>query len=105
MWQRWLRELSVELYWLKKDIIRRWHLDTPVGVVGILALTSGLIFLVILGQGLASLFQNMIPWVAGSRAGEVYWSSVGFSIKASFVFLIFCCTLIVFILLKIFNHR
>lgn len=105
MWHRLIRELRIETYWMKKEMIRRWHLDTPVGVVGIIALLSGVALFMIIGQGIAKVIRGAIPWVAGSTVGAVYWSSIGFALKASFIFLLFCSSLIVFSLLKTYYRR
>lgn len=105
MWRRWIRDLGIELHWAKRDIIRRWNLDTPAGTVGILTLISGLLLLIVLGNGIAHAFRSFIPWVSGSRVGEVYWQSVGFGIKTSFTFLLFCGLLMLFILLKFSERR
>jgi len=105
MWRRWIRDLGIELHWVKRDIIRRWNLDTLVGSVGILTLISGLLLLVVLGDGIAHAFRAFMPWVSGSRVGEVYWQSIGFGIKISFMFLLFMGSLIFFILLKFSNRR
>jgi uncharacterized protein (DUF697 family) len=90
---------------MKKEMVRRWHLDTPVGVMGIIALLSGLALFVVIVQGIAKVIRGAIPWVAGSTVGAVYWSSIGFALKASFIFLIFCSSVIIFFLLKLYYHR
>lgn len=105
MLHRFLRELRIEFYWMKKEMVRRWHLDTPVGVMGIIALLSGVALFVVIVQGIAKVIRGAIPWVAGSTVGAVYWSSIGFALKASFIFLIFCCSIIIFFLLKLYYHR
>ena len=89
MWRRWIRDLSVELHWVNRNIIRRWRLDTPTGIMGILTLISGLLLLIVIGDAIAHAFRAFIPWVSGSRVGEVYWQSIGFGIKTSFLFLLF----------------
>lgn len=105
MWRRWIRDLEVEFYWIKRDLFRRWHLDTPLGIVGILALISGILLLIIMGEGIAHVFRSYIPWVAGSRAGALYWESIGFGFKASIIFLMFSGSLILFFMLKFFDRR
>ena len=105
MWRRWISDLSVELHWMKRDIIRRWRLDTPTGVMGILTLISGLLLFVVIGNGISQIFRSFVPWVSGSRVGEVYWQSIGFGIKTSFIFLIFSGSLIIFFLLKLSGRR
>jgi hypothetical protein len=105
MWGRWLRDLSVELYWMRRNIIRRWRLDTPTGVMGILTLISGLLLFVVIGNGISQIFRSFVPWVSGSRVGEVYWQSIGFGIKTSFIFLFFSGSLIIFFLLKLSRRR
>ena len=104
MWRRWMRDLSVEFHWAKRDIIRRWHLDTPAGTVGILTLFSGISLLIVVGDGIAQAFRLFIPWVSGSRVGDVYWQSVGFGLKTSFMFLMFSGSLIIYLFLK-FSER
>ena len=105
MWKRWLRNLSIEWHWLKRDMTYRWHLDTPAGVMGMLTLISGLVFLIIIGNGFAHIFRSFVPWVSGSRVNDVYWQSVGFGLKTSFALLIFSGSLILFFLLKFSNRR
>lgn len=95
---------SRELYWLKQQLKWRWHLDTPLGLMGILAVVLGVGLLVTLGQALTGLFRNTIPWVAGSRISAVYWQSVAFGMKASILFVMFTVSLIVFVVLKL-NQR
>jgi len=105
MWRRWIRDLSLEFHWAKRDIIRRWRMDTPAGTVGILTLISGLLLLVVIGDGIAHAFRAFIPWISGSRVGEVYWQSIGFGMKTSFMFLLFSGSLILFIVLKFSERR
>ena len=105
MWGRWIRDLSVELHWMRRNIIRRWRLDAPTGVMGMLTLISGLLLFVVIGNGISQIFRSFVPWVSGSRVGEVYWQSIGFGIKTSFIFLIFSGSLIIFFLLKLSGRR
>ena len=105
MWERWIRNLSIELYWMKRNIVRRWRLNTPTGVTGTLTLISGLLLFVVIGNGISQIFRSFVPWVSGSRVGEVYWQSIGFGIKTSFIFLIFSGSLIIFFLLKSSGRR
>ncbi|SPF56967.1 conserved hypothetical protein [Candidatus Desulfosporosinus infrequens] len=105
MWRRFVSDLGVELHWLKRDIIRRWRLDTFTGVMGILTLVSGLLLFVVLGDGIAHIFRSFVPLVSGSRVGDVYWQSIGFGIKISFIFLIFSGSLVIFLLLKFSERR
>ncbi len=101
----WLRELEIEWFWLKKDLLRRWRLDSPVGVMGIIAIISGFALFIVMGQGIAEVIRGAIPWVAGSRVSATYWTSIGYAFKASLIFLVFCGSLIVFFLLKLFYRR
>lgn len=105
MWRRLISDLGVELHWMKRDIIRRWGLDTSTGVMGILTLISGLLLFAAIGDGVAHIFRSYVPLVSGSRVGEVYWQSIGFGLKTSFIFLIFSGSLIVLFLLKVSNRR
>lgn len=100
MAKRRYNNILIDLYWLKREITYRCGLDTPVGLLGILAVVFGLGFLFTLANGFAKVFQTMIPWVSGTHVGEIYWQSIGFGFKASFLLLLFCVTLIIFILLK-----
>jgi hypothetical protein len=90
---------------MRRNIIRRWRLDTPTGVMGILTLISGVFLFVVIGNGISQIFRSFVPWVSGSRVGEVYWQSIGFGIKTSFIFLIFSGSLIIFFLLKLSGRR
>jgi len=105
MWGRRIRNLSTELYWMRRNIIRRWRLDTPTGVMGILTLISGAVLFVVIGNGISQIFRSFVPWVSGSRVGEVYWQSIGFGIITSLIFLIFSGSLIIFFLLKMSRRR
>ena len=105
MWRKWIRELKLELHWTKRNIIRRWRLDTPLGVMGIVMITSALLLLIVLGNGVSQIFRAFLPWVSGSRVGEVYWQSIGFGIKTSFLFLIFSGSLIIYVILKFSVRR
>jgi len=105
MWRKWIRNLSVEFYWMRRNIVRRWRLDTPTGVMSILILISGLLLFVVIGNGVSQIFRAFVPWVSGSRVGEVYWQSIGFGIKTSFIFIIFSGSIIIFFLLKLFRRH
>lgn len=105
MWRRQIRMYNIELQWLKRDMIRRWHLDTPTGVMGILLLTSAVLLFVVIGGGFAYIFRSFVPWVSGPRVGEVYWYSLGFGLKVSFLFILFIGSLITFFLLKLNERR
>lgn len=105
MWRKWLRDIEVEWHWLKRDLVRRWGLDTPVGIVGILAVISGLLFIIIVGEAVANIFRSMLPWLSGTRVSEIYWESLGLGFKISSLFLLFSGSLILFVLLKYFNRR
>ncbi|HWQ70698.1 MAG TPA: hypothetical protein VN370_00080 [Desulfitobacteriaceae bacterium] len=105
MWRRILREIVIELYWLKKKILRYWQQRTPVGVLGIITIIFGLALFVIIAQGLARVYQLFIPYVSGGKIGQAYWSSIGFGIKTSFAFLLFLSSLILFIMLRFFWRR
>lgn len=109
MWKRsirrYIRGLSIELHWMRRNLFRRWHLDTPTGVMGILTLISALLLFIVIGSGVSQIFRSFVPWVSGSRVGEVYWQSIGFGIKTSLIFLIFIGSLIIYFLLKLSGRR
>ena len=104
MWSKWMRDLNVEFQWLKRNLVRRWKLDTPTGVMGILVIISALLLFTVIGSGIARIFRSLVPWVSGSRVEEIYWYSISFGIKVSFLFIIFSASLIVFFLHK-FSER
>lgn len=104
MWNKWTRSLFVEFQWMKRNLVRRWKLDTPTGVMGMLVIISALLLFIVIGSGIARIFRSLVPWVTGSRVGEIYWYSISFGIKASFLFIIFSASLIVFFLHK-FSER
>lgn len=104
MWRRWVNAMYIEFHWWKRDLIRRWRLDTPIGMSGILVITSGILLLLVLGDGVAHIFRAFVPWVSGSRIGDVYWQSISFGIKTSLTFMVFCASLIAFIIFK-FSER
>ena len=105
MWRKWIRDINIDLHWMWRNIIRRWRLDTSTGFIGILTLISGILLFIVIGSGMAKIFRSFVPWVSGSRVGEVYWYSIGFGIMTSLVFLIFCASLIIFFLLKSSGRR
>ncbi|TGE31039.1 hypothetical protein [Desulfosporosinus sp. Sb-LF] len=105
MLKKWTRDMSVELHWMKRDLVRRWRLDTPTGIMGILILISGFFLFMVIGGGVAHIFRSFVPLVSGSRVGEVYWQSVSFGIKTSFIFVIFSGSIIMYFLLKLSNRR
>lgn len=105
MWERLIRDLRIELHWLRRNIMRRWQWDTPTVVMGILTFITGVLLFVVIGNGISQIFRAFVPWVSGSRVGDVYWQSIGFGIKTSFIFLIFSASLIIFILLKLSRRR
>lgn len=105
MWSRWTREFYIQFQWMKRDIVRRWKLDTPTGVAGILVILSAILLFIVIGSGIARIFRSFVPWVSGSRAGEIYWYSISFGIKASFLFIVFSVSLIILLLHKFSKRR
>lgn len=105
MWSKWTRELNVKFQWKKRELVRRWKLDTATGVAGILVIISTLLLFIVIAGGIARIFRSFVPWVAGSRAGEIYWYSIGFGIKTSLLFIILIISLIVFLVHKFSQRR
>lgn len=105
MWGRWIRNLSIEIQWMRRNIVRRWRLDTPAGVMGILTALSALLLIVVIGNGISQIFRSYVPWVSGTRVGDVYWQSIGFGIITSFLLLVFCGSLIIILIHKLFGRR
>ncbi len=105
MWRRFFNELSIHLYWLKYDLIRKWRLDSPFGILGIIILVSGLFLLILIGEGVARYFRILLPWVAGAKVSDVYWTSLFFGLKFSIAFILFSGALIIFLVLKTQQRR
>lgn len=105
MWSKWTRELNVKFQWTKRDLVRRWKLDTATGVAGILVIISTLLLFMVIASGIARIFRSFVPWISGSRAGEIYWYSISFGIKASFLFIILIISLIVLLAHKFSQRR
>jgi len=105
MWERIRRELLMEYYWWKRHAVKKWRLDSPLGVMGILFIVSGIFLMIIIGQAFAAVFRNLIPLVAGTQVAGVYWSSILFALKISLVFITFFISLIVLLFLKFFGRR
>lgn len=105
MWRRWLKDIKVEWHWIKRDMIRHWSLDTPVGIMGILTIISGLLFIIIVSDAVAHIFRSFVPWLSGSGVSYIYWKSLGFGLKISIVFLMFSGSLILYFLLKYSSRR
>lgn len=101
MFNQWTRELKLEFLWMKRNLVRRWQLDTPTGIMGMLVVISALSLFVVIGSGIARIFRSLVPWVSGSRVEEIYWYSISFGIKTSLLFVIFSASLIIFFLHKI----
>lgn len=105
MWERIRRELLIEYYWWKRHNVKKWRLDSPLGVLGILLITSGIILMVIIGQAFAALFRNMMPIVSGTQVAGAYWSSVIFALKFSIFLIIFIVLIVLFLFLKLVRKR
>ena len=104
MWSRWSRDIKAELLWMKRNFVRRWQLDTPTGIMGMLVIISALLLFVVIGSGIARIFRSFVPWVSGTRVEEIYWYSISFGLKTSFLFIILSASLIIFFLRK-FSER
>lgn len=105
MWERIRRQMLIEYYWWRRHSGKKSRLDSPLSVVGILFITSGIFLMIIIGQGFAALFRNMMPLVSGASIAGAYWSSVIFAIKISVVLLVFIVSLIIILFLKISAGR
>ena len=110
MWERIRREMLIEYYWWQRHSSRRndgkkWRLDSPLGVMGILFMTSGIILMVIIGQAFAAMFRNMMPLVTGTSVAGAYWSSILFALKIVLFLLIFICSFIAILYFKFFGSR
>jgi hypothetical protein len=105
MWERIRRELLIEYYWWRRHTGKKRGLDSPVGVVGILLIISGIFLMTIIGQGFASLFRNMMPLVSGTQVAGAYWSSVIFALKVSIALMVFMISIVIFLFLKFSSNR
>lgn len=105
MWERIRRELLIEYYWWKRQKVRRRGADSSFGVLGILFIASGIILMLLIGQGLALFFRSMIPLVSGPQIAGTYWSSVFLALKASLFFMVFIVSLIIILFFKFTGRR
>lgn len=110
MWERIRREILIEYYWWRRHTGRRHvgkkrRMDSPLGLMGILLITSGIILLVIIGQAFAAMFRNMMLLVTGTSVAETYWSSIMFAFKMGLFLLIFISTFIAILYYKFFSRR
>ncbi|NLI91198.1 MAG: hypothetical protein GX434_03030 [Peptococcaceae bacterium] len=105
MWKRIRRELLIEYYWWKRHTAKKYPLDSPLGLMGILFMMSGFFLMIIIGQAFAAIFRNMIPVVNGSQVAGVYWSSLFFALKISVVFMVFVISLIFILYFKFFGRK
>lgn len=104
MRHRWIHEIEIEIFWMKRKLIQRWRMDTPSGIMGIIVVISGIVLFVFMVQGVAMVIRGAMPWVAGSKVSSIYWSSLGYALKAALAFLVFCTSVIIFFLIKLFNR-
>lgn len=105
MWERIRRELLIEYYWWKRHATKKRRLDSPLGVMGILPITLGIVLMIIIGQAFAAFFRNMIPLVSGTQLAGAYWSSIFFALKASLVFIFLIVFMIVILFLKLTQRK
>jgi hypothetical protein len=104
MWLRVRRELLMEYYWWKRHSGAKKGLDSPLGIMGILIITSAVIVLVIIGQAFAAVFRNMIPIVGGNQIAGIYWYSITFAFKVTLALLLLFVSVVVYLFLK-FTRR
>ncbi len=105
MWKRIRRELLIEYYWWKRHSVKKWSLDSPLGIMGILLIIAGVIIMIIIGQAFATIFRSMIPVVGGNQVAGVYWSSISLAIKFSLALFIFFICIVVIIYLKFLRRK
>ncbi|MDJ0306692.1 MULTISPECIES: hypothetical protein [Dehalobacter] len=105
MWERIRRELLVEYYWWKRQKLNKRRLDSPIGLLGILLITVGIILMVIIGQGIGALFRNMIPFVSGTQVAGTYWSSVFLALKISLLLIVMMIGFAGIIIYKLFKRK
>lgn len=106
MWERILREFLIEYYWWKRHSVKKKkRLDSPFGILGILMLGLGIGLITIIGQLLSSFYRNMIPFVTGNSVAGVYWSSVAFAIKMSFVLICLFIGTVALLFLKLTGKK
>jgi len=105
MWKRIRRELLIEYYWWKRHSVKKWSLDSPLGIMGILLIIAGIIIMIIIGQAFATIFRSMIPVVGGNQVAGVYWSSISLAIKFSLALFIFFICIVVIIYLKFLRRK
>jgi len=105
MWQRIRRELLIEYYWWRRHSRKKRYLDSSLGLMGILIIISGIAVMVFIGQAIAVIFRNMIPFVGGAQIAGVYWYSVTFALKMCLALLILFVSIIGFLIFKFARNR
>lgn len=105
MWERIRRELLVEYYWWKRQNIKKKRSDSPIGIMGILLIVSGILIMVLFGQGIAAMLRSMIPVVNGTQIAGAYWSSVFFAVKITLALILLLISVAFYIVLKLFGRR
>lgn len=110
MWERIRRDILIEYYWWRRHTGRRnvgkkWRMDSPLGVMGILLITSGIIVMIIIGQAFAAMFRNMMPLVTGTSVAGTYWSSIVFALKMSMFLIVFISSFIAILYYKFSSGR
>lgn len=110
MWERIRRDILIEYYWWRRHTGRRnvgkkWRMDSPLGVMGILFITSGIIVMIIIGQAFAAMFRNMMPLVTGTSVAGTYWSSIIFALKMSMFLIVFIISFIAILYYKFSSGR
>ena len=80
---------------LKKYIYLHGIRDTQIKLLGILAIVLTISYIGMLASNFSQVFREFVPWVSGTKAGEIYWQSWAFGIKASgLLFLLMICILL-----------
>ncbi len=110
MWERIRREIIIEYYWWRRhtgrrNVSKKWRLDSPLGVMGILFISSGIIVTIIIGQAFAAMFRNMMPLVTGTAVAGTYWSSIIFAFKMSMFLIVFISSFIAILYYKFSSGR
>ncbi|NLL53324.1 MAG: hypothetical protein GX248_11560 [Peptococcaceae bacterium] len=103
MWQRIRRELLIEYYWWKRHSGKKRGLDSPLGLMGILIITSAIAVMIIIGQAFAAIFRSMVPIV--DQVAGIYWYSITFAFKISLALLILFVSVIVFLIFRFTRGR
>lgn len=105
MWERIRREIFIEYYWWKRHSVKKRRADSPLGLMGILFIISGIFLMILIGQAFATMFRSMMPIVSGTQIAGAYWSSVFFALKVCIILIVLIVSMIGFLIYRFSKRR